>query len=166
MAFRRIFKPHRSQQFLAFFGPRANGDLLIEDTGVGDEAVDVGELLVDNELANMLKQFHGFRTTVFLDACHGGGFWGGSDLQEATPGHTFTVAKRLRQEFQHASSPGYGWRCNGWAGRSTGGQSSVSGRPTRWAGPSILSIGHPRSIDRSSLTFCRVQVGISANLRG
>jgi len=63
----------------------SNGGYVFNDAGVGDEIIHVGDNLVDNVLADMLCQFYGFRVTVFLDTCHGGGFWGNSDLQEFPP---------------------------------------------------------------------------------
>lgn len=61
----------------------SNGGFKTNDDGIGDEYIRVGVNLLDNALANMLSTFDGFRVTVFLDACHGGGFWGGSDQQES-----------------------------------------------------------------------------------
>lgn len=57
------------------------------DTGVGDDLIHIGGArnpgvdgyLFDDNLADMLKQFDGFRKTIYLDSCHGGGFWGGLD---------------------------------------------------------------------------------------
>ena len=55
--------------------------------GRGDEVISVGETLTDNQLASMLRElFGGYKKTVFLDACHGGGFWGGTDLVEGRQG--------------------------------------------------------------------------------
>ncbi len=57
----------------------------VTDTGIGDEIIYVGDYLWDNQLAEELVRFDGLRVMVFLDTCHGGGFWGGSDLKESPP---------------------------------------------------------------------------------
>lgn len=52
------------------------------ETGIGTDVIHIGDYLSDVDLTLMLMEFDGFRKAVFLDACHGGGFWGGSDSME------------------------------------------------------------------------------------
>jgi len=68
----------------------SNGTPFTNRSGAGDEFIKIGEvvlgkILEDNTLAELLTQFDGHRVTVFLDTCHGGGFWGGTDAQEVKP---------------------------------------------------------------------------------
>lgn len=65
--------------------PKSGGGYDVTDTGEGDEVIYVGDFLRDNLLADLLYTFDGFRIQVFLDSCHGGGFWGGSDVKEIPP---------------------------------------------------------------------------------
>ena len=71
------------------------GETVYNETGLGDEIVHVGEDLFDNRLADMLAYFAGLRVWVFLDSCHGGGFWGGTDSAE-TLGYGFNDLNQLR----------------------------------------------------------------------
>lgn len=51
-------------------------------SGSGDEFIRTGDRVYDNWLADQLALFGNSTKTVFLDACHSGGFWGSGDPDE------------------------------------------------------------------------------------
>ncbi len=107
--------------------------------GIGDEAIYLGGLLFDNDLGAMLRDFDGFRVTVFLDTCHGGGFWGGTDPNEhAPPGAGFNDLNSLNNIALYAAAPehleGYG-----------------VGRRTFWGRALLEAFEAPRSWSPSGL---------------
>lgn len=57
------------------------------NVGDGQEAVKLGKTsyLYDFELRNSLSILNGHSKTVFIDACHAGGFWGTNDAFEMHP---------------------------------------------------------------------------------
>ena len=52
------------------------------DKGTGTDVIHIGDDISDARLKTMLGLFDGFKKTVFLDSCHGGGFWGSTDSME------------------------------------------------------------------------------------